>query len=201
MGNQSNMEMLDNPNHVNLTISMKVIRSIAIFYALMHIFTAGFGSFPDMIQRSLHVTFAVVLALSLYSSKKIPKIFDFVMIVGIVVSFYWIVVNYSSFVTQVESATTFDVVITVITIVALLEASRRVIGLIFPILAVLFLLYGLYGEFFPGAFRNAGYSIQSLSEKLYMGTSGLWGTTTSITATTVATFIIFGIFLIKMRRW
>ena len=198
MGNQSNMEMLDNPNQGNLTISMKVIRWIAILYALMHILTAGFGSFPDMIQRSFHVIFAVVLALSVHSStKKVFKVFDLIMIIGVVVSFYWIVINYSSFVTQIESASTFDVVITVITIVALLEASRRVIGLMFPILAITFLLYGVLGQYFPGALRNAGYSIQTLTEKLYMGTSGLWGTTTSITATTVATFIIFGIFLLR----
>lgn len=190
-------ELLEHSGQGDLTITMKVIRWIAILYAFMHIYTAGFGSFPDMIQRSLHVTFAVVLALSLYSSKRIPKVFDLLMIVGIVVSFYWIVINYSSFVTQIESATTVEVVIATITILALLEASRRVMGVLFPILVSLFLLYGLFGEYVPGAFRNAGYSIEALTEKLYMGTSGLWGTTTSITATTVATFIIFGIFLLR----
>lgn len=197
MSNQNGAELLEQAEKVDLTISMKIIRWIAILYALMHILTAGFNSFPDMIQRSLHVTFAVVLALSIHSSKKVFKVFDLIMIGGVVVSFYWIVINYSSFSTQIESASTFEIIITVVILVALLEASRRVIGLVFPILAIVFLLYGLLGHYFPGGLKNGGYSIQMLTEKLYMGTTGLWGTTTSITATTVATFIIFGIFLLR----
>lgn len=197
MSSQNSIEIIDNGKQTNFTLSMKVVKLIAILYAIMHIYTAGFGSFPDIIQRSLHVTFAIILALAAFPQKRIPKVLDWLFIIGTVVSFYWIVLNYNSFISQIANATIIELVLTTITVIALLEASRRIIGILFPLLALIFILYGLYGYLLPGPLANAGYSVTALTEKLYMSSTGLWGTTTAITSTTVATFIIFGVFLLR----
>jgi TRAP transporter 4TM/12TM fusion protein len=174
----------------------QIARWIAILFALVHIYTAGLGSFPDMIQRSMHVSFAIILTFAVYPAQKKYRWIDLLLVIGTAIGFLWIVNNYNLFATQMASAQLADIMIASFTVIALLETSRRVIGIVFPLFALMFILYVLVGEHLPGFLGHAGYSVETLIEKLYMGTSGLWGTTTSITSTTVAIFIIFGVFLL-----
>src|SRR5512135_1061405 len=64
---------------------------IAVLFSLFQLYTGVFGAFPDLIQRSIHVGFAMVLAFFLYSATdRSPKdrfsIIDLMgMILGIIV--------------------------------------------------------------------------------------------------------------------
>src|SRR5574342_404727 len=64
---------------------------IAVIFTMFQLYTGVFGAFPDLIQRSIHIGFAMVLAFLLYAAaNRSPKdrfsVLDFVgMILGIIV--------------------------------------------------------------------------------------------------------------------
>ena len=54
-----------------------VVRLVAIAFALFHIWTAApfVGAYPDLIQRSIHLSFAFVLCFLLYPARPLPALF------------------------------------------------------------------------------------------------------------------------------
>jgi len=55
-------------------IQLKVVTALAIMFSVFQLYTAIFGVLPAQLQRSIHITFALVLAYLLYpSSEKMPK--------------------------------------------------------------------------------------------------------------------------------
>lgn len=164
-------------------------------YALFHFYTAGFGSFPNLIQRSLHVGFALALAFILYASherrrKAVPWL-DWVFVAISLISPLWVTWNYDRFMARL-GANTWDLILGTLTVILLMEAARRVIGWVFTLLAALFIGYAFLGPWLPMPFTHRGLSFHSVINQLYLTDLGLWGTTTHITATVVAIFIIFG---------
>ena len=47
-----------------------LISVIAVAMALFHLYTAGFGRFPALQQRSIHLAFALILTFYLYPVRK-----------------------------------------------------------------------------------------------------------------------------------
>lgn len=182
---------------------MKVLGFIAFFYSLFHFYTSAVGPFPNIIQRSIHVLIAVVMALIIYKPFKRAnsksKIFwlDLACIIFVLISCGYLIINYDFIMTSLAESTTAQTVLGWGTVIILLEAARRLMGIIFPALAALAILYGFFGEYFPGVWAHNGIDYKFMIEHLYLGTQGLWGITTAVTATTVAIFIIFGVILMK----
>lgn len=177
-------------------------RFLAIAYALFHLYTAAFGAFPNLIQRSIHVGFALMLTYLLYAGSRrgqgtgrVPW-YDVLAIAFSAFAAGYVSYNYYRFTVDVTSSNTFDLIMAALTILVLLEASRRVIGWAFPILATLFMLYAYYGRSLPMPWTHAGFELRPLLEYLFMSTQGIWGVTTRITSTEVAVYIIFGAFLL-----
>ena len=180
----------------------RVARILAIAYTLFHLYTAAVGAFPNLIQRSMHVGFAMMLAYILYAGSKrsrgtgrVPW-YDWVLVAFSALMAVYVSANYYRFTVDVTASTAVDLVMSALTLIVLLEASRRVIGWSFPILAVLFMLYAYYGRSLPMPWTHAGFEIRPLLEYLFMSTQGIWGVTTRITSTEVAIFILFGAFLV-----
>ncbi|WP_438315641.1 TRAP transporter permease [Sporosarcina sp. FA9] len=204
MGNDYNIdeEIIDPRQRSLKKVAFIVGGSIAFLYALFHFYTAAFGPFSNIIQRSIHVLFAMVMVFifykpSLKSKSQSINIYDIIFASFLVFSSIYLIVNYNSIMTSSASSTMVQVIIGWTTIILLLEASRRVMGIIFPILALIAILYGFFGPYMPGIWRHNGIDYKFMIEHLYLGTQGLWGITTSVTATTVAIFIIFGVILMK----
>ncbi|HEX7125936.1 MAG TPA: TRAP transporter fused permease subunit [Thermodesulfobacteriota bacterium] len=79
-----------------------------------------------------------------------------------------------------------------------LEVVRRVLGRSFLVILAVFGAYLYLQPHIPGTFGGPGTTLPNLVARLYLGTSGLWGTVTSISVLLVAAFILFGdIFLIS----
>jgi TRAP transporter 4TM/12TM fusion protein len=91
--------------------------------------------------------------------------------------------------------TTTDLVIGSITILLLMEASRRVIGLSLPIIAILFILQTMFSNYVPGFFKGRGFSWGSMVKQLFVWDAGIFGMPMYIAATIVIGFIIFASFL------
>ena len=174
-----------------------VAAAIAVLFALFQLYTAFAGAFPDLIQRSIHMGFAIVLAFLLYSAsnrspRERPSVLDFlVMIMGVAVCSY-AAHNYDRIMMNPGISNEWDLVLGIIAVVIVLEMTRRILSWILPAIAVLTVLYAYFGQYLPDVFAHRGFSVSYILETLYMSTSGLWGTVTGVSATVVAGFLIFG---------
>ena len=178
--------------------------AFAIAYSLFHIYTAGFGFFPNLIQRSLHVGLALLLCFMLYRgilAKKRrlsrPTALDvLLMLVAVCIPLYFIV-DYDRIITGGARSTQMDLWFGTVTVIVVMIGARRTMGWVFPIIAALSLAYAYFGPYLPGILAHAGAGWKFMIEQLFLSASGLWGVTTSVTATIVAVFVIFGAILMR----
>ncbi|MGY6633985.1 MAG: TRAP transporter permease [Alkalilacustris sp.] len=83
-------------------------------------------------------------------------------------------------------------VVAVVLIVVVLEAARRAIKWVLPLVAVLVLAYGFFGEHIPGDFGHDGLRTAFFLGTLTITEGGLWSSLTGVSAEVIAPFIILG---------
>src|ERR1700674_2701859 len=88
-----------------------------------------------------------------------------------------------------------DVVLGVIFIVLLLEATRRTTGWIMPAVAILFIAYAMAGPYLPAPWTHRGYGISRLVGHLFITLEGIFGVPVDVSATLIILFTIYGAFL------
>jgi len=91
-----------------------------------------------------------------------------------------------------------DIIVSVILIVLLLEASRRAIGPALVIIAILFTLYAFLGPYMPLVFAFRGVSLRRYLSQIALSTEGIYGIPLYVSANTVFLFVLFGSMLDKV---
>lgn len=170
-----------------------IVSAIAIAMSLYHMYVAGFGPPEAMIFRGTHLLFALTLVFLLYPSKTYGgigwRMLDMVLLIGSWAFILYIFFNYE-YVTYrtiyIDDLTTFDKVYTVVAVLIVLEATRRVLGWALPITAVVFLAY---------AALLTNVKLPVLMEQLYLSTEGIFGSTLGVSASYVMLFVLFGAFM------
>jgi len=168
-----------------------------------HLYTSAFGSFPDLIQRSVHVGLALMLAFCLYGVRRDDARqsalgwVDVLILLAVLAFTAHILVSYDRMMGFTFRMTTLDYALGVVAIVLVLEGCRRVIGWTIPVLGMLGLVYALMGPYLPGPLAHRGLDPKLVIEVLYMSTRGLYGMVTGISATVIAIFVIYGAVLLR----
>ncbi|GAM57953.1 fused permease component [Vibrio ishigakensis] len=108
----------------------------------------------------------------------------------------YIIVNFETIMNDLPFAEQVDVWIACSALVGLLELSRRCASPVFPILVGLALAYAYLGEYISGVMGHRGFDIFYLTEVIYLSDRGMWGMLVNIASTTLASFILFGSFLL-----
>jgi TRAP transporter 4TM/12TM fusion protein len=180
----------------------RIVAAIAIAFSTFQVYTALFGVLDAMIQRSIHLAFAMSLIYLLYPTRKswprnkLHPLDAFLSLVGAGAPVYILVV-YKELVQRAGSATPLDVVVGLIGVLLVLEAARRVVGLPIVIVALTFVAYAFAGPYLPGKFAHRGVDVESLVEHLYFTTEGVFGVPIGVSSTFIFLFILFGSFLEK----
>lgn len=89
--------------------------------------------------------------------------------------------------------TPLDLMMGVIAIAMVIEATRRTMGIFLPLLGVGAIFYGLLGPYLPGGLSHRGYTLPRIVAHLYKGTEGIYGIPVGVVATFVFHFVLFGI--------
>ncbi|MDD3631424.1 MAG: TRAP transporter permease [Atribacterota bacterium] len=204
---QKLLEQYDSESNVRKPVGFigLIISIIAISMSAFQFYTGGFGLWLALKQRALHLAFALALIFLLYPSTKkgidsekdkIP-FFDIILaIVGAATSLY-LIIYYKELVFRAGLPSTIDLIMGGITILLVLEATRRAIGPELPIVVIVFLLYAYFGPYMPGYFAHRGYSLERIIEHLYMQTEGIYGIPLGVSSSFVFLFILFGAVLNK----
>ena len=108
-------------------------------------------------------------------------------------SLYLLLFFDSIFIQRPGQHTPADLMVGVIAIVMVIEATRRTMGIFLPLLAIATVLYGIFGPYLPGGLAHRGYSVPRVIAHLYKGTEGIYGIPVGVVATFVFHFVLFGI--------
>lgn len=109
------------------------------------------------------------------------------------VSLYFIVFFNDVFIARVGAPIAQDYMMGVLAIVIVMEATRRTMGPLLPVLGMACLLYALLGRYMPGILAHRGYSVDRVVNHIYVGTEGIYGIAVGVVATYVFHFVLFGI--------
>src|SRR5690625_4316827 len=93
-----------------------------------------------------------------------------------------------------------EVIISVLGILLVLEATRRTVGLPIVIVASITLLYALFGKYIPTQIlSHPGFSVERLAPNLWFQESGVFGTPIQISAKFIFLFLFFGVVLVHTK--
>ncbi|KGR79326.1 TRAP transporter permease [Ureibacillus manganicus] len=201
---QALLEKFDAESNVRrITGVMKwVIFFGLLSFSLFQLYTAIFGQFTAVIQRSIHLGFGLTFIFLLFPARKKGSktkiaFYDYILaILAAITSIYW-TFNYERLMTSLGTINQTDFIIGLVVIVLVIEAARRAVGLPIAIIAVLFLLYAFFGRQMPDFLSHRGQSLESIVNLMYYSTDGILGTPISVSATYIFAFLLFGAFLVK----
>jgi len=172
-----------------------VVTVVAVAMSLYHMYVAATGPPEAVIFRGTHLLFALTLVFILYplvpAGRGAWRVVDALLLAAGVASVLYIFFNYEYFTNRIiyiDELTFWDKAYSVVAIVVVLEATRRVIGWALPITALVFLAYALF-------FTQVTTPV--LFEQLYLSTEGIWGATLGVSASYVMLFVLFGAFMEK----
>jgi len=151
--------------------------------------------------RAIHLAFGIALAFSMHAASKNAKLkatitwYDFaIMVVGVAAVLYqWYA--YRDLAMRSGAWTQMDIIVGVTTILIVLEASRRVMGLPLMLAAVVFLLYDYFGPYLPDMIAHKGASINKIMGQMVLTTEGIFGVPLGVSASFVFLFVLFGALL------
>ncbi|WP_333005624.1 TRAP transporter permease [Vibrio coralliilyticus] len=171
-----------------------------LWYASPLPFIFNFGVLNDTEARSIHLMFAVFLAFTAYPALKtsprdrIPAL-DWLLALAGSFSAAYIYIFYTELAGRSGAPTTFDIVVAVIGMVLLLEATRRALGPPLMVVAAVFLLYTFGGPYMPDVIAHKGASLNKAMSHLWLTTEGVFGVALGVSTSFVFLFVLFGAML------
>lgn len=161
------------------------------------IYTAGYAPMTAIYQRSIHLTFILILLfLTVPVSDRWPAwlrwTVDGALIVASLAMGGYIYFNYDAIIDRFGWWQPSDIYMGIVAVILVLEASRRAIGWPMTIIAALFIVYAYAGPHMPGVLAHKGYNTERLVSQLYLTTEGIFGVPIGVAATFVFIFILFG---------
>ena len=185
----------------------QVIAGLALLWSLFQLWIASplpyvfsMGVFNATEARSIHLTFALLLAFLVYPAfKRSPR--SYVPLVDIALGLVaastaaYLFIFYQQLSMRPGSLTSADMVTACIGIPLLLEATRRVLGPPLAIIALLFLIYSLAGPYMPDLLSHRGVSFRAMANHQWITTEGVFGIALGVSTSFVFLFVLFGALL------
>ncbi|MGE3991709.1 TRAP transporter permease [Pseudorhodoplanes sp.] len=175
-----------------------IVTAIAVAMSLFHLY-AAYEIVPTQELRYTHVAFVLLLAFLVFPAAKRFRdrirwwdVIAGLTCVGILI---YAIVGGEDFTDRATTPNHTDVILGVVFIILLVEATRRTIGPIVPVIALLFIAYALAGPWLPPPWNHRGYGFDQLVGHLFITLEGIFGIPIDVSATLIVLFTIFGAFL------
>ncbi|CAB1060234.1 TRAP-type uncharacterized transport system, fused permease component [Olavius sp. associated proteobacterium Delta 1] len=188
------------PKPTSLVNAIKLSAAlIAIGISVFHLYTGAFGIIEAYGMRTIHLMTLMILTFLYWpASKKWSKeksaVIDIPLALICLAIDIYLMVNHYRFTTRewyTGPMNIFDISFGWITMVLVLEATRRVAGLALPIVALCFVGYTLFGQFFPYPFTIRSPNLLIFIDHMFMTPHALFGVPVGVSATFVFLFIMF----------
>ena len=175
-----------------------VISVILAVFSLWCIYVTLFATFLEEIRLTSFMGMIILMGFLIYPAKKgTQKVnympwYDIVMMVVGSAAFFYFTFNAETIVNQGTRFEWYQIAIGVVGILALIEVTRRCVGMPILIVAGFFILYAMiYGLTNPDFFLRLRYFIRNL----FYTKEGIFSTPVNVCSKYIVVFIIFGAFL------
>lgn len=185
-----------------------VISILGIYLTLFHLYTGFFGTLPSQKQGAIHLGTAIAIIFLLFPAKKglqhkqknVPWYDVILAFAAMYVTYHKVFFNDAILMSRITGYDTLEVIISVLGILFVLEATRRTVGLPIVIVASVALLYAVFGEYIPTQIlSHQGFKVSRLAPNLWFQESGVFGTPIQISAKFIFLFLFFGVILVHTR--
>ena len=161
------------------------------------------GIVQPQVYRVSFLLIALVLTFVLYPGKpswrRRVMASDWALAAVAALVLAWPIFDFDQFVYRAATPSELDILFGAVTIILVVEATRRTVGWILPGTAIAFLLYGYYGPVLElvglDIFAHRGYTVGRLVGTLYMTLEGIFGVPLDVASTYIVLFTIFGAML------
>jgi TRAP transporter 4TM/12TM fusion protein len=182
-----------------IDIQQLIIIGIGFSLGMFHILTSFFGALPSFKQRTVHLILSMMLVPLCYGFKIEKKHIDIpvkVVLVGLLAAIGLYAYSIADDMWR-QSGTmgTMDLVLGTLLTVTLLVYTWKIVGPAMPIIAIICLLYALFGRYLPRGIAHRGYNWQRITELLFKGTNGIFGTSLGVSSIYVSIFVVFAAML------
>lgn len=144
---------------------------------------------------------AIALAMVVFALLPSPKdhvpIWDWILAAAGVTAALYGFVYYAEIVTRIGRPITADLVISVLGLIVLLEATRRTLGPALMVIATVFLVYTFLGTIMPDLIAHKGNSLSEVASHQWITTEGVFGIALGVSTSFVFLFVLFGALLDK----
>ena len=182
------------------TWQLWMILMIAFMWSLYQIYVVVVPT-NSVFVRSFHLAFALTLAFAMYPMFRTPKTmtsipwYNFPIGIAAVIGALYIYINYDALNARSGAWSPLDVAMGIASIILLLKAARRTLGMALPIIAGIFLMYDYFGQYMPDLIAHKGASINKMVGQMYLTTEGIFGVPLGVSASYVFLFVLFGALL------
>ncbi len=203
--------------------------AFSIFFAAYHYITAGIGVPVDYWHMGVHMSGVILLVFIGFPMVKnddawklhpntwwryanVP-LWDWLLITaGIASSLYigitWYEIDFTLMgqrfflpeqVIRQGDPYLIDVIFGTVLIVVLLEAVRRSLGIVVPIIIIMFTIFAVFGKYMPlQVLKHPGINWAQYINNMYFPAEGIYGITLWIVSTVVFHFVLFGVLAQRM---
>jgi len=190
-------------------IPAKVLWTVPLLWSMFQLWLASplpyifnIGLYNSTMARSIHLSFAIFLAFLAFpafksSPRKYIPIQDWVLATVAALATGYIYIFYYDLAERPGIPTREDVIVSVIGIALILEATRRALGPPLMVVAMVFLAYTFFGQYMPEVVAHKGASLNKGMSHFYLTTEGVFGIALGVSTSMVFLFVLFGSLLEK----
>ena len=171
-----------------------------LWYASPLPFLFNFFVLNDTEARAIHLAFAIFLSFTAYPTlKSSPR--DYIpiqdWIVGLVGAFCaaYLYIFYDGLADRPGAPIQMDLIVAVVGMIMLLEATRRALGPPLMVVAAVFCVYTFFGPYMPDVIAHKGASLSKGMSHYWLGTEGVFGVALGVSTGMVFMFVLFGALL------
>lgn len=192
-------------------ITAKITFVIALCWSLFQMASASFLLIDSIFVKAIHLAFAITLVyfnipllkpsassrwdLRILLAMNRVTVMDYILGIIAAVAALYIFLDYAGLSSRPGSPNARDIVMGILLVVLLLEATRRVLGPALPIISAVFILYVFTGPYLPDFLAFKGASLSRFISQITMDTQGVYGIPLQVSATVVFLFVLFGTML------
>lgn len=176
-----------------LDITIAVLAVGMLLYHLIQSRTLFMGYIE---QQNIHLMFALMLVF-LSTLKKKKRFWPWILLLIVVslVTTVYIQVFHDDLLVRKGLPTVTDIVIGILLLVAVFEATRQSFGKVLPIVGLIFIAYVALGQYLPRPFWHFPIDIDLAISSFNMAFKGMFGMALGVSANYMFLFIMFGAFL------
>ena len=173
----------------------KAVLILSLIVIGVVLYVSLFGVFSDSYLR-VGMLLVGGLLIILSGSRKSRSLWDSMLLLGATVALGLSVYQYFRAAEEIETGlyflTSMDIWMGLLGLFAVVELTRRSVGMVMASVAGIVLAYGAFGHLAPGFLRHAGISTEELMTVLWFSFDGVFGRPMATVVSTILIFILFG---------